>query len=126
MAHAHAGTEAAAVVPAAVADYTTGHLAALGVMLALARRAREGGSWHVRVSLARTAMWLQELPRVAADPAPRGLDPVALAAWFIEMDTAWGRLRRLGPIERMSDTPPHWLLPPAPLGSDAAVWSTRS
>jgi crotonobetainyl-CoA:carnitine CoA-transferase CaiB-like acyl-CoA transferase len=122
MAHAHAGGEAPAVVPAAVADYISGHLAALGIMLALSRRAREGGSWQVRVSLARTAMWVHELPRIAAEVAPRGLDPAALAAWFIEMDTAWGRLRRLGPIERMSATPPHWLLPPAPLGHDAAAW----
>ncbi len=32
-------------------DYTTGYLAAYGVLLALARRARDGGSYHVRVSL---------------------------------------------------------------------------
>ena len=59
------------VVPAAVTDYTTGHLAALGVMCTLSRRAREGGSWHVRVSLARTAMWMQSLPRVPAGAKPR-------------------------------------------------------
>ncbi|MDX2170010.1 MAG: CoA transferase [Deltaproteobacteria bacterium] len=123
MAHAHAGAERPALVAAAVTDYITGHLAALGVLLALARRAREGGAWHVRVSLARTAMWLQELPR--ASGTPRGIEAAALAPWWIEMDTAWGRLRRLGPIERMSATPPHWQLPPAPLGSDPAAWPPR-
>ena len=38
-----------ALLPAAACDYTTGYLAAYGALLALARRAREGGSYHVRV-----------------------------------------------------------------------------
>ena len=122
MAHEHAGTDAASIVPAAVLDYTTGHLAALGTLVALARRAREGGSWHVRVSLARTAMWIQSLPRVPEGAAPSGLDPGVLRAHEIEMDTAWGRLTRLGPVLRMSETPPRWSLPPAPLGNDPPRW----
>jgi len=122
MALEHAGDAAPAVVPAAVTDYTTGRLAALGVLCALSRRAREGGSWHVRVSLARTAMWIQSLPRVPEGATPSGLDPARLAPWFIEMESAWGRTRRLGPIARMSETPPRWSLPPAPLGSHPARW----
>jgi len=123
VAHEHGGTAAAAVIPAAAADYITGHLAALGVLRALARRADEGGSWHVRVSLARSAMWLQSLPRTPADAVASGVSRAFLAPWSIEMDTAWGRLRRLGPIARMSATPPGWALPPAPLGSDPAAWA---
>jgi crotonobetainyl-CoA:carnitine CoA-transferase CaiB-like acyl-CoA transferase len=122
VAHEHAGSAAPSVIPAAVTDYTTGHLAALGAMHALSRRAVEGGSWHVRVSLARTAMWLLSLPRTAADATPSGVDIASLTPWQIEMDTAWGRLTRLGPIARMSATPPHWSLPPAPLGTHAAEW----
>ena len=75
----------------------------------------------MRVSLARTAMWLQSLPRVA-NASPAGLNPSALAPWMVDMHTAWGRLRRLGPIERMSATPPHWSAPPLPLGNDPASW----
>jgi crotonobetainyl-CoA:carnitine CoA-transferase CaiB-like acyl-CoA transferase len=122
LAHAHAGDEKPSIVPAAVTDYSTGHLAALGVMAALARRSREGGSWHVRVSLARTAMWIDALPRAPAGMAPAGLDPAALVPWGVEMETAWGRLWRLGPIARMSETPPRWELPPAPLGSHPPRW----
>jgi crotonobetainyl-CoA:carnitine CoA-transferase CaiB-like acyl-CoA transferase len=122
MAFEHAGDATPAILPAAVTDYTTGRLAALGVLCALARRAREGGSWHVRVSLARTAMWIQSLPRVPADAKPSGLNPAKLAPWFIEMQSAWGPIRRLAPIARMSETPPHWTLPPAPLGSHPAHW----
>lgn len=126
MAHEHAGAETPAVVPAAVNDYITGHLAAAGAQHALARRAREGGSWHVRVSLARTAMWVLSLPRTPEDATPAGLDPAALAPWRIESDGAWGQYSRLGPIARMSATPPHWALPAAPLGSDPARWSDAS
>ena len=122
MAHEHGGTDAAAIVPAAVLDYTTGHLAALGVLAALTRRATEGGSWHVRVSLARTAMWILGLPRVAPSATPSGLDPAVLAAHEIRMDTAWGPLTRLGPILGMSGTPPRWSRPPAPLGQDPPRW----
>lgn len=122
MAHEHAGDQHPALVPAAVNDYTTGYLGALGVMCALARRAIEGGSWHVRVSLARTAMWIMSLPRVAPDAIPAGLDAAAIAPWIIEMDSAWGRISRLGPIARMSETPPRWDIPPAPLGSDPPGW----
>ena len=123
MAHEHGGEDAPAIVPAAVTDYTTGHLGALGVLHALSRRATDGGSWQVRVSLARTAMWLQSLPRTPIDAAPRGVDPAGLAPWFIEMETAWGRLSRLGPITRMSETPPRWDVPPAPLGTHAPQWA---
>jgi crotonobetainyl-CoA:carnitine CoA-transferase CaiB-like acyl-CoA transferase len=122
MAHEHGGTEAASIVPAAVTDYTTGHLAALGVLRALARRAREGGSWHVRASLARTAGWIQSLPRTPEGATPSGIDPLLVQAHEIAMETAWGPLVRLGPILRMSGTPPRWALPPAPLGQDPPRW----
>jgi len=122
MAHEHAGDEHPALVPAAITDYTTGYLGALGVMCALARRAIEGGSWHVRVSLARTAMWIMSLPRTALDAPAAGLDAAAIAPWMIEMNSAWGPLSRLGPIARMSETPPRWDIPPAPLGSDPPAW----
>ncbi len=39
----------------------TGYFAAAGMMAALLRRSIEGGSYHVKLSLARSAMWVQEL-----------------------------------------------------------------
>lgn len=123
MALEHSGAERPALVGAALNDYTTGYLGAAGAMLALARRATEGGSWHVRVSLTRTAMWIMSLPRVAANATAHPIDPAEIAPWMIEMQTAWGALKRLGPIARMSATPPRWDLPPARLGSDPASWS---
>jgi hypothetical protein len=40
---------------------------AFGAMVALARRAREGGSWLVRASLARTGRWIADLGDLGAD-----------------------------------------------------------
>src|SRR5436853_2833762 len=53
--------------PVSAIDYLTGYLMAFGAMVALARRAREGGSWLVRISLAQTGRWLVgrgEVPEV--------------------------------------------------------------
>ena len=123
MASEHSGGAHPALVGAALNDYTTGYLGATSAMLALARRATEGGSWHVRVSLARTAMWIMSLPRVAADALPHPVDPAEIAPWMIDMQTAWGPLKRLGPVARMSAAPPRWELPPAPLGTNPPAWS---
>ena len=38
-------------------DYISGYIGAAGIIAALRRRAKEGGSYHVRVTLARAAMW---------------------------------------------------------------------
>ena len=59
-----AGSELPKPLPAQALDHATGYLMAFGAMTALARRAREGGSWHVQLSLARTAQWLRSLGRV--------------------------------------------------------------
>ena len=37
---------------------------AFGAMTALKRRATEGGSWHVRCSLAQTGHWVRNLGRI--------------------------------------------------------------
>src|SRR5262250_1413366 len=44
--------------PVSAIDYLTGYLMAFGALVALARRAKEGGSWLVRISLAQTGRWL--------------------------------------------------------------------
>jgi crotonobetainyl-CoA:carnitine CoA-transferase CaiB-like acyl-CoA transferase len=44
-----------------LADLITGYFAAAGMMAALHRRAIEGGSYQVKLSLARSAMWVQDL-----------------------------------------------------------------
>ena len=108
------------LLPVAALDYTTGYLAAYGAMVALARRAIEGGSWEVRVSLSQTAMWMQQNPNV--QPRPERALPAELLQ---ESDGGFGRLRFLRPVARMSLTPPAWNLPAVPLGTHAAEWLAR-
>jgi hypothetical protein len=55
------GSEKPVPLPAQALDHATGWLAAFGTLVALERRAREGGSWRVDLSLARTAEWLASL-----------------------------------------------------------------
>lgn len=57
------GTEAQPQLPqiGVVNDYLTAWLAQAGVVAALRRRAEEGGSYHVHVSLTRVALWLLSL-----------------------------------------------------------------
>jgi len=102
-------------------DYISGFLAAVGVLAALIRRAEEGGSWHVRVSLCRTAMLLLEQGTV--DVATASTPPAEFVdSYMRECDSAIGRLRFLGPVLRFSETPSGWDLPPAPLGAHPPEW----
>ncbi len=93
--------------PVSAIDYLTGYLMAFGAMVALARRAREGGSWLVRISLAQTGQ-LARRSRRGAGSALKDVDkelyPAEIARWSIESDTPVGRLRHLGPTVRLSET----------------------
>ena len=109
------------LLPGAATDYNTGYLAALGTMIALARRAREGGSWLVRASLSQTGMWLSRLPRCDS-PGP-GLDVAEVSPFLTASDTPFGRLAHLGPVLEMSETAPRWTLPTVPLGTHRAEWA---
>jgi len=51
-------------LPIQALDHGTGYLIAFAAMSALARRAKEGGSWHVRASLAQTGYWIRKLGRI--------------------------------------------------------------
>jgi crotonobetainyl-CoA:carnitine CoA-transferase CaiB-like acyl-CoA transferase len=110
------------LIPAAVCDYVTGYLAAAGAAAALLRRIREGGSWHVQVSLSATAMWLASLGKVDAGLVPQSWAPEGLDPYLRSCETAQGRLDHLGPVVRMSKTQPHWRLPPPVPGADRASW----
>ena len=122
MAHAHgihSGTDGPALLPAAVTDYTTGYLAALGALVALERRARVGGSYWVRVSLARTGMWFRGLGlRDGLDATPA--TDAERDRWRDRTDSDWGPIRYLRPAVRLSGTEVGWTLPPPKPGADPA------
>lgn len=111
--------------PANPLDYATGYLAAFAAMVALARRAHEGGSYLVRVSLAQTGRWLCSLPRVEREryaAQPPDLPPQRLEALMATTQTPFGRLRHLAPCARLSLTPGRWDLPSVPLDHDPPEW----
>jgi len=91
-------------------------------MTALARRTREGGSWLVRVSLARTALWLRELGRVENGfdcPDPTAHD---VADLLEETPSGFGHLSALRHAAIIGETPARFERPSVPLGTDAPVW----
>jgi hypothetical protein len=111
-----------ALLPAAACDYTTGYLAAYGILLALAKRARDGGSYHVRVSLCRSGMFIYRQGRIAFPGLGLDLSAAELDAIRIESRPKSGPLRHLGPILRLSEARPHWARPTPQLGGDAPEW----
>lgn len=108
------------IAPAAMNDYTTGYFAALGTLMALQRRASEGGSWLVTVSLSQTSMWFFRLGHdLEASKATRVGDVVDLLE---ERETGYGTMSYVRPALQLSETPARWELPTAPLGSGEAAW----
>ena len=108
------------IAPAAMNDYATGYFAALGTLMALRRRASEGGSWLVTVSLSQTSMWYYRLGHDLDPAAASGIgDPSDLVE---ERETGYGAMTHLRPALRMSETEPRWELPTVPLGGGEAAW----
>jgi crotonobetainyl-CoA:carnitine CoA-transferase CaiB-like acyl-CoA transferase len=115
--------------PVSAIDYLTGYLMAFGTMVALGRRAREGGSWFVRISLAQTGRWLVgrgQVPESGLKDVAKEFTPAELESWSTTSDTPVGRLHHLKPVVRLSETPPHWARPSVPLGYHEPVWPARS
>jgi crotonobetainyl-CoA:carnitine CoA-transferase CaiB-like acyl-CoA transferase len=114
------GPDHPTLMPAQACDYMTGYFTALGTLIALGRRAREGGSYHVRASLCQTGMWLERLGQ-RCDPADAvGLGD--LSDLYVHYDTTVGRLSQFAPALELSETPPHWARPAVPLGTHAPTW----
>ena len=90
----------------------------------MVKRSVEGGSWHVQVNLARSAMWCSSLGTV--DPAQAGstdehrlLEPVAYDA-----PSPLGEVHTVAPPVEFSHTRPAWPDPIlVPRGSGRPEWS---
>lgn len=119
----HEGTpDRPQLLPAAANDYTTGYLAAYGILLALARRATEGGSYHVRVSLCQSGMFIYRQGDVGYQKHGMDLSAAELNELLVESRPVAGPLRHLGPVVRMSETQPFWDKPTPVLGGNKAEW----
>lgn len=109
-------------LPCQALDHASGYLLAFGAMAALLRRAEEGGSWLVRVSLAGTGEWIKRLGRLDAGLSAPGLAPADIEAALEESDSGFGPMRATRHAARLSAMPPRWDLPAMPLGSHAPEW----
>lgn len=115
----HAGPK---LMPVSAIDYISGYLMALGTVVALERRAREGGSWLVSVALARVGRWIVERGLVPIDNVAADVPADELARYCAEMESPAGRLTHLRPVIQLSHTPGRWTRPPVPLGTHRATW----
>lgn len=121
-----AGLDGPKELPAQMLDHATGYFMAFGAMMAKARQAREGGSWHVQVSLAQTGRWLWNLGRVNDGLAISDLKADAVTPFIEEVPSGFGPLRSVSHSAQLSKTPAFWARPAMPLGSHPPKWPLPS
>jgi len=120
-----AGIDGPKELPAQMLDHATGYFMAFGAMMAKARQAREGGSWHVRVSLAQTGRWLWNLGRIADGLKTPDFPGDAVQPFMEELPSGFGALHAVKPSALMSKTPAFWARPSMPLGSHPPRWPKK-
>lgn len=104
-------------------DYIAGYLGGAGIIAALRRRAKEGGSYHVHVNLARAAMWYASLGTFPSTDFVPGEDNRMIEPRTVEFDSGYGHVHRLAPMAQLSKTPGKWQDPQLTVrGSDLPVW----
>jgi hypothetical protein len=113
------GSCAARALPMQILDHGSGHLMALAACAALQRQQREGGSWQVQVSLARTGQWLRGL-----GPVPDGfaVGQPGFEPYLETTDSGFGRLSALRHAAQLSATPARWERPSMPPGTHPLAW----
>lgn len=109
-------------LPCQALDHASGYLMALGAMAALLRRVDEGGSWHVRVALARTGLWLRQMGRVANGFNAPDIKVAQASDRLDTVPSAFGTLQAVRHAAEMPETPPQWALPSVPFGTDPPSW----
>jgi hypothetical protein len=120
-----AGIDGPKELPAQILDHATGYLMAFGAMMAKARQSREGGSWHVRVSLAQTGRWIWNLGRVANGLKTEDLKGEAIRPFVEQVPSGFGSLQAIRHTAQLSRTPAFWSRPAMPLGSHPPQWPAR-
>jgi len=109
-------------------DFIAGYMGAAGVTAALIRRAREGGSYHVKICLTRNAMWYPTLglfDRNNIDTS--GEDHRLMQPETIRRMTAYGEVYRMAPPVEFSETAGHWEDPILTVrGSSKPEWQSAA
>jgi crotonobetainyl-CoA:carnitine CoA-transferase CaiB-like acyl-CoA transferase len=122
------GTLASPKLPptAIVNDYLVAWLGATGAMAALARRAVEGGSYRVHVSLTRAAMWALSLglfdPRYVEAAVRAGGEHELIDPQLFTSLTSLGIYQGVTENVTLSRTPHHYMNVLSPRGADQPMW----
>ena len=104
-------------------DLLSAYLASSGALSALISRAKEGGSYHVKVSLARTSMWVEALGLLKDNEISENLPGTDVYPAHLETESsAFGKITYLADPLNFSNNLLAPLLPPHPYGSDQASW----
>ncbi len=107
-----AGVEGPKPLPCQALDHCSGYLMAMGAMVGLYKRATEGGSWRVRVALARTGRWITNLGRVENGFAMKAATNDELADLLIPVPSGYGKLTVVTHAARLSGSPAKLDMPP--------------
>jgi crotonobetainyl-CoA:carnitine CoA-transferase CaiB-like acyl-CoA transferase len=115
------------VVP--IVDNVVGWLGTVGILAALRRRAREGGSYKVTVSLTRTVLWLLSLgtfdKAYARDTAGSSEEHFYAAPDLFTAETPLGFYQGITDPTVLSRTPGRFRTVLVPHGSSRAEWLER-
>ncbi len=108
-----------------VADLVTGYCAAAGMMAALLRRATEGGSYQVNLSLTRSVMWVQGLGLLDVAAQSQVPETDTYPAETVSIDTTYGAVTFLAPPVTFSNMtlPINDRL--VPYGADPPAWPSK-
>jgi crotonobetainyl-CoA:carnitine CoA-transferase CaiB-like acyl-CoA transferase len=117
-----AGSDQPKPLPCQALDHAAGYFMALGAMTALARRVTDGGSWHVRVSLAQAGHWIRGLGRVENGLSCPDLKPEDVADRMAQFESGFGTLTAVKHAAVLSETPPRWDRPSPQLGTHEPKW----
>jgi crotonobetainyl-CoA:carnitine CoA-transferase CaiB-like acyl-CoA transferase len=110
-----------------VNDYAMSWLASVAVAAALKRRAVEGGSYRIRISLARLSLWLLHMgifdKAYATSVAGRPGEHEYRAPELFEAETACGFYQGVTDQVKMSRTPGSYRIPLVPRGASRPEWA---
>ena len=110
-----------------VNDYAMSWLASVAVAAALKRRAAEGGSYRIRISLARLSLWLLHMgifdKGYATSVAGRPGEHEYRAPELFEAETACGFYQGVTDQVKMSRTPGSYRIPLVPRGASRPEWA---
>ncbi|KAG4412574.1 hypothetical protein IFR04_014295 [Cadophora malorum] len=116
--------EAGRPMPCQALDHASGFFLATSICAALYKRATEGGSYEVNVSLAATMKYLRSLGQF---PGKTGFDCPAtgdqeIGEYLETEESGFGELKALKHSAAVEGYMPGWDIMPKPLGSDKPEW----